>query len=388
MIRHLVAALCSASLMGACTTLTVGVDILDPTEVMRIADTEYFTQAAYEISRSNDASIGAEVARLRAEHADVNDSLAHVYDLKAEAVPVGPTQAGAVDVLLSTANQLRSQLDAGNPLATTYEEYERLLREQSAIIRSVAGASPVDELGRLKPGLAAALRARQLLVDPLETAISASLEEARMDAKRLSDEGGAGAAQASAAATKASQTQVVLNTLTGGRTLTRSRYAHAVMVADKTYWRPDFNRAYADGRFGNSEIVIKVDQVGEFTVKGVQFDPAKVATIAGKVGVQSLLLAAKLAGAPVQSASVSDTAMRGNALVGTGDAQASRDTAILQRGAHMQARSQSLRNLAIAILAEEKQISGSDQAARDSADKAIKDEFGAYQDIIKLMSLQ
>ena len=50
---------------------------------------------------------------------------------------------------------------------------------------------------------------------------------------------------------------------------------------------------------GNVNIAIRMSPSGNFTLKGMTLDPSAVAQVAAKVGTQSIMLAAQMAGVPV-----------------------------------------------------------------------------------------
>lgn len=82
--------------------------------------------------------------------------------------------------------------------------------------------------------------------------------------------------------------------------LEHSPALYNVVNAPKKDWAKYFDRSYGAGYFGNVDIAIKaLDSPGNFTVKGLSFNPADVATMASKVTTQSVVLAAQIAGVPV-----------------------------------------------------------------------------------------
>jgi hypothetical protein len=81
--------------------------------------------------------------------------------------------------------------------------------------------------------------------------------------------------------------------------LMNSPLVYAVVSADEQMWGKKFDYSGAKGLFGNTDIAIKALGPGNFTIKGVSFNPADVAQMAAKVTTQSVLLAAQIAGVPV-----------------------------------------------------------------------------------------
>jgi hypothetical protein len=84
--------------------------------------------------------------------------------------------------------------------------------------------------------------------------------------------------------------------------LINSPLTYAVVSAHDDLWAEKFDYSRAYGLFGNTDIAIKAIGPGNFTIKGVSFNPADVAQAASKVTTQAVLLAAQIAGVPVNIA--------------------------------------------------------------------------------------
>ena len=79
-----------------------------------------------------------------------------------------------------------------------------------------------------------------------------------------------------------------------------SKYASVVVDADDEYWaKQSFDTAKGGGYFGNVDVAIKAIGPTNFTIKGLSFNPSDVAAAASKVTTQAVLLAAQIAGVPV-----------------------------------------------------------------------------------------
>lgn len=89
--------------------------------------------------------------------------------------------------------------------------------------------------------------------------------------------------------------------LIGSDGLLRSEVAHAVTHATDELWVTDFDRSKAVARLGDTNVAIKMETRGNFTIKGLSFDPSEVARVASKVMTQSLLAFSSIAGVPVSS---------------------------------------------------------------------------------------
>jgi len=91
-----------------------------------------------------------------------------------------------------------------------------------------------------------------------------------------------------------------------GDTLWASPYHFAVAAAPETEWK-SANDTWSKGQFGAMNVAIKLDPKGEYTIKGVTFDPSDVVRVAAKVTTQSLLFAAQIGGVPVKTTGATGT---------------------------------------------------------------------------------
>ena len=107
------------------------------------------------------------------------------------------------------------------------------------------------------------------------------------------------------------------NLLGRSNLLNDNPFAYVVAAAPDAAWKNQFNQTVVDGKFGNVNTAIKLENLADFTIKGVTFDPSKVAQVASKVATQSLLVAAQIAGVPVTGTSQSSDT--GHALVEAGN---------------------------------------------------------------------
>lgn len=118
--------------------------------------------------------------------------------------------------------------------------------------------------------------------------------------------------------------------------LATSEYAYALTALPKEEWKDKFNRASAVGINGNVDIVIKMTERADFTVKGMRFDASKVSEMARKATTQGILLAASISGVPISVPSQNSPDNKGaaqasNALSATLDKQVKREALLEQR---------------------------------------------------------
>ena len=85
-------------------------------------------------------------------------------------------------------------------------------------------------------------------------------------------------------------------------------HASAVVNAPDEYWHGQFNKTYASGQFGNIDIAIKMEEIGNFTIKGVRNDAAAITRATFAVGQQAVQTIAALYGIPVPKAGTTPSA--------------------------------------------------------------------------------
>lgn len=87
--------------------------------------------------------------------------------------------------------------------------------------------------------------------------------------------------------------------LTGGLDLFDDPLAAIIISAPENYWQGVFNKTEASGQIGNTDIAIKMETIGTFTIKGVRLDAAKVTQASFQVLKKSVQLVAAAYGVPV-----------------------------------------------------------------------------------------
>jgi len=414
MISRAILSLFAMAALCACANLKVHTDILNPVETRRVAEDARLAALYYDIVKADDQTIHNRVAKLRDSHIEANSGLSEAYRQAAGQAGLANGEKGLLE---QAADDLDGQFEDGGTLKDLYARYEAALFARRLAVLTEAGKAPVGANSALPPSLRAVILNGDIEVRTIEGAIRADLTDSERTAEKTvarlkqaeaatpppnastaaKAQATATAAAAGKAADKANEgaqkvriasrsISEAMNTATGSRSLAASEYAFAVVSAAPEAWAPNLNIARGRAFMGNSDIVIKLDNTGEFTVKGMQFDPGTVAEVASKVTTQSLLLAAKLAGVPVGASAISDTNKKNVGLVGTGDDARTRDDDLLKRQAVIEAHDQAIRNLALAVMSEQPQIRGTEQQRKTAGD-AIFGEFEAYSKMIKMDTL-
>jgi hypothetical protein len=75
--------------------------------------------------------------------------------------------------------------------------------------------------------------------------------------------------------------------------------ASTVVYAPSENWNGKFNQTVCSGWFGNTDCAVKMDGLGDFTIKGVRLDAAKITQATFSVATQTIQMAAAIYGFPV-----------------------------------------------------------------------------------------
>ena len=167
-----------------------------------------------------------------------------------------------------------------------------------------------------------------------------------------------------------------LQSLTGGFGLFDDPLASAVVSAPEEYWQGIYNKTEASGQMGNTDIAIKMETVGTFTIKGLRLDASKVTEATFDVVKQSVRMVAAAYGVPLPGAiqqpsegvstSPTDIVLATDQLIQTAERkrQLSRNAAL---------------TLLDIIVSERADLVASDDAKRRAAIHRIKQSFEAYK---------
>lgn len=168
--------------------------------------------------------------------------------------------------------------------------------------------------------------------------------------------------------------------ITGG--IEHSPFLFDVVNAPENDWAKYYDQSFGAGYFGNTDIAIKaLDGPGNFTVKGLSFNPSDVANAAAKVTTQTVVLAAQIAGVPV-NLSGTPTGNGAALAAASGPISAAIDSSE-QIKISVNNQREALILLAQAILAEQENITDDDQ--REAALKAILAVYESQKSRMTLM---
>lgn len=396
-VLHVALAMLALGALSACAKLQVRVDVADGAEVRRALAAEAAEEDLLHFVIQSDADLRVQTAALKADVDAAFDALAEYYAARAENYPATGELAEVRSDLLGSARDYRGTSTAEAEIFRQIDDYYAAANTANMALRQIywrADAADRTYASSTNLPLAEAVAARQRIETELLGGITELLDGLVADIAGLRAQGpqdalaggdGAAASQSLTSAEQAVQAARarISRSIIAEGSLVGSGYSFALASLDDSYWIPEYNRAFGEGRFGNTNIVIRMNSTGDFSVKGMSFDASTVASVASTVATQSLLLGAQIGGVPVTRQSGGDA----NALVSAAGQVSSIEQARMGREARRQARAFALIDLAFAVLNEQDALSdGSDQARRDQAADAINQSLNTLRPILTLES--
>jgi trimeric autotransporter adhesin len=414
---HAAAMAVVAALLTGCGTINVAVDVLDPEHVRVQMDDVRARKLYREIQASVPDDIGKQVDERFEAYAREIRNMAAAIRKAADALPAGRRVAvlRSADMLEQGVSPSGTYRLSAMQAAVDLESLSQAIREEATRLKYV-GQGPLPE--RLRQRLFdfqardKALRAEQVAVvrfakmdlqRRVSTAASSSAASAAASAPVARAEAASAAASkavtsaaaaplAEVAAPAAAAVSAASRSIIGGGSLAATEFAYVVASASDQRWQPDYNRAFADTKFGSADIVIKLNSTADFSVKGMLFDASTVANMASKVLTQTVLLGAQMAGVPVATATTG-TKTGGDALSKSSSDLAGADALLAERDALVAAQKRAIRSLARALLAGTPQLAAggslADKPVSDEVRKALHDSIeSSFLELKNLLSLQ
>jgi hypothetical protein len=159
------------------------------------------------------------------------------------------------------------------------------------------------------------------------------------------------------------------------------RIAASIINAPEAAWKGDINHTAAFGGLGNTDIAVKMESLGEFTVKGVRVDAAKVTRATFIVVKQAIQLIAAANGIVVPTAAAGNQQPANEVVVPDATlvgqvSSADHDTAV----ARAKVRGTKLATISIfdAVVSQRTSLAGTD-ADRKKAIQSIKSLYGSIK---------
>jgi len=109
------------------------------------------------------------------------------------------------------------------------------------------------------------------------------------------------------------QMQQAVSSVVGEQGILNDPLASSVVYAPESFWRrtespTGINNTSASGTFGNTDIAIKMESVGSYTIKGVRLDASKITQATFAVGRQAIKTVAAIYGIPMPASAGGTTA--------------------------------------------------------------------------------
>lgn len=397
--KKMISIMFTALLLSACGSISTTVSVLNPRVIENAKNTSIKESAFYAALNQDREYITEKLRPEREEINEISDRLGQAWILHASTQVQGSNRAktamAAGNSWKAQASMTKGQFNQSvntsiSQIAQKNVDIRTLLAKNENRETILDGSTPIPAEIRTK------LTNRQVIIDTLDTNIKGHKRSLNFDLARVTTANqGAKAEDA-----KPSITGNV-DSLVGGLnkrsdasflsieeklrdevkrvSIDTDIYAYHVANADKPNWEEKYNKVDAFGLFGNSDFIIIVDGSGNLRMKGISFDPSKVAQMASKVTTQSIIMAASMMGAPVPKGDSAQS--NSHQLVNSSDAlntkrEESRQL-IIQENEYRQAL------LAIANAAIEKEPQLDEPKKYNDATKAFKASFEAHKSRIK-----
>jgi hypothetical protein len=374
----------------ACAHLQVQVAVLNPAYLEAHSDQEGDRKKLVGVLSGSEEDIRAQLQPSRDLVEAQYDALIKLYE-EAAKKPGADTSGN----LMGAAKSLQQHAKEDFRTIVFEPTVQALLGIKAQILQRLtqeSGQAEVDVLDgnqRIPEDVLRLLNKWSARILKYESDAQAELGQFGAQAEQDLPAGQKGTADSTTQATKQEVTASLSSLIGPGQSVANDINAYLVASAPSGAWEPEFNKTVVDARWGNLDTAIKLIGLGEFTIKGVTFDPSKVAQVASKVATQSLLMATQIAGVPVklQGSAGSGGATDGAALAQASGALSDAEAQIDQQNAAARDYRRALVDIAQAILRETPQLVGPKgtedsagaQEARLAAIKGIQATFEAQK---------
>lgn len=359
--------------LTGCGSMTIEVSVLDPVTVEHEIDRRLLRETLPEVLGQSEVAVRKSVLDVQQKHFSFLVELSEEYEAKAA------RKSTSADEKFILREQARGTQASMQRWETTYQNATsdlQKIRTEIVRLHQELEESQAGEKKAIEGRIAQMLRRRNHVLANLQRLVE---DEIRKDAKNARDELGGMSEPLQDAARQAVATS--RRSLIGDQGLVEDPYAYTVASADEKLWARGFNTVVGDGTFGNLNMAVKMESLGDFTLKGLTFDPSDVARVASKVTTQALLLASQISGVPVDLAT-SDTSSGGDALRVSSKKLADAQNVQALEEAKIEAHKEGLMAVAATVLREWPSLEKDNQRAAGIA--AIKSSFAANKARIKM----
>jgi hypothetical protein len=376
-----------ALLCGSCAHMDAQVDVLNPAYVEAHRDQDADRKELVSIMAQTESDIRNSLQVSRAQVYAQYDASALVYESAA-------AKPGAVDSgnLIAAANSLRTTAKSdftSNLFEPTVQSLLGIKQDVMQKLSQFPGTTGIDIIDgneRLPDDVQELIHRKSAVIQSYNNSVQLELRGLAAQAQSLKLPATETAAVTAGIKGAEEQTSQYLTSLLGPNgDIAADTNAYIVAAAPTSQWHPEFNKTFVDANWGNLNTAIKLDGLADFTIKGVTFDPSKVAQVASKVTTQALLMSAQIAGVPVKLQHASSGGEANEAKSTTGASKTESQTRA--QAAATQDFKGALIDIAQAILRENTEIEGPkgspDSAAakksRLAAITAIQASFNAQK---------
>jgi len=406
-------------MLSGCGTINVSVDVLNPEYVHRQVDEVAAGKAFRELQTAKPGDVAKRVDGGFDGFAREVRGMAVSIRQTANSLPVGqrPPILRSADMLDEAVGGVGDYRRKAGQAGIELESLARGVRDEAARLKYSGDGPLPSEVRSLMLDFQAKDKALSTSQVNFVRSTQGDLRERVATAARVRGaEAAASAPPAAASAAQAVATQGVATaaepglqavgtqvaaavsaasrSIIGDGGLAATEFAYFVASAPDKVWEKDFNRAFADTKFGNSDIVIRLNSTADFSVKGLLFDASKVAQVASKVLTQTVLLSAQIAGVPIPTASTGTTS-GGDALSKSSSDLAGLDAAQAARDARVSGQKSAIRSLARSLLMATPQLTGAalavktkDDVERAAVHDSIDSSYSALKTLLSLQDMQ
>jgi hypothetical protein len=369
--RVIVALVAVAELCG-CSSLAVQVDVLRPEVLSARIDADAIARVMPLIAAEDDLLVDRVFVDLGNQHFKAYQDIRKQYRETAQTLPATSQDRTNLEIAAKSLedgvpqeisdfyDRKQSEVKSANAGLRTYWDELRAATDDAS--REIVSRKMLATLAQRQALLASAY---DMFAHDLDQQIVAATSPAATNAARV-------------VLTAQTSTRRNMKQLFDGGGFIDSRYTYYVVAADKEHWAPMFDRTLARGIFGNTDIAIKALGPGNFTIKGLSFNPADVAATASKVATQTVLLAAQIAGVPVKVSGTPDSQASGAALATSSTSYAQTLAANAQADEKVQAHRDALLRIASSILQERKTIASGTDEDRKTSLEVIKAVYASH----------
>lgn len=368
--------------LSGCGVLKVEVAVLDPVVFEEVRAAEAAREYLPVVLGETRTTLASRVDALHAQHRAFYEQLKNEYLAEAARAdsPDPTTIAGIADVLLPNFDYTE---------APKYEEFQgklELLRSTIVELTARVDASAIFEEARARASSARAARLLEYsrLVEGIALYVATDTNGQVADIRAKF--GLAAAPTAEKIATEALKVKDAARALKppgAAVSLAGSYFAHAVASAPESKWHQSFNKAVGRGVWGSVDIAIVMNPAesthfpGDYSVKGMTFNPSDTIAATGKIFTQGLVLLAQASGVPVTGSS--DPTTPGGSLAASSSRLQQGKNLLAQKEQQLGAHSDALQSIATAILAEGTNLVSSDATVRGGAITAIEARYSTQK---------